>query len=50
MTLYVTYIHRSHQIIKPSTMTTTSDIVQDVLICWDQAMYLKKRVYDYEPS
>jgi hypothetical protein len=31
MTLYVTYIHRSHQIIKPSTMTTTSDIVQDVL-------------------
>jgi hypothetical protein len=29
--LYVTYIHRSHQIIKPSTMTTTSDIVQDVL-------------------
>jgi hypothetical protein len=49
MTLRYIY-SQIHQIIKPSTMTTTSDIVQDVLNLLGSGDGLKKRVYDYEPS
>jgi hypothetical protein len=50
MTLYVTYIHRSHPNIKPIHNDYHFDIAYRTLNLLGQAMYLKKRVYDYEPS